>query len=54
MLGYRADVKKEELKLSVEVDAAEWFPLSESLEKLREGGIAWQLVKQIIEEAQAV
>ncbi len=54
MLGYRAYVKKEELKLSVEVDAAEWFPLSESLEKLREGGIAWQLVKQIIEEAQAV
>lgn len=54
MLGYRADVKKAELKLSGEVDAAGWFPLSEALERLRQGGIAWQLVKQIIEEAQAV
>lgn len=50
MLGYRADVKKADLKLSGEVDAAGWFPLSESLERLREGGIAWQMVKQIIEE----
>ena len=50
MLGYRADVKKAEFKLSGEVDAAKWFPLSESLERLREGGIAWQLVKHIIEE----
>lgn len=47
MLGYRADVKKAELKLSGEVDAAKWFPLSEALGHLREGGIAWQLVKQI-------
>lgn len=50
MLGYRADVKKADLKLSGEVDAAGWFPLSESLGRLREGGIAWQLVKHIIEQ----
>lgn len=50
MLGYRADVKKAELKLSGEVDSAIWVPLSEALEKLREGGIAWQLVKQIKDE----
>lgn len=50
MLGYRADVKKAELKLSSEVDSAIWVPLSEALGKLREGGIAWQLVKQIKEE----
>lgn len=50
MLGYRAAVKKAELKLSCEVDSAIWVPLSEALGKLREGGIAWQLVKQIKEE----
>lgn len=49
MLGYRADVKKAEFKLSQEVDAACWFPLDTALSKLREGGIAWQLVKKIIE-----
>lgn len=52
MLGYRADVRKDKLKLSGEVDSARWFPLSEALGKLREGGIAWQLVKRIIEEKQ--
>ena len=45
-----AGIMKADLKLSGEVDAAGWFPLSESLERLREGGIAWQMVKQIIEE----
>lgn len=49
MLGYRADVKKAEFKLSGEVDNAVWFPLSDALGKLREGSIAWQLVKQVIE-----
>ena len=49
MLGYRADVKKAEFKLSGEVDNAVWFPISEALGKLREGSIAWQLVKQVIE-----
>ena len=47
MLGFRADVKKGEFTLSGEVDAVEWVKLSEALSKLREGSIAWQLVKEI-------
>lgn len=47
MLGYHAKVKKASFKLSSEVDAVGWFPLSDALAKLREGGIAWQLVKEI-------
>lgn len=48
MLGYHAEVKKEEFSLSGEVDAAEWVPFEGALEKLREGSIAWQLVKTVI------
>lgn len=48
MLGYKATVKKAEFCLSGEVDAVEWFPLSEAPDKLREGGIAWLLVKEIL------
>lgn len=47
MLGFRADVKKGEFTLSGEVDAVEWVKLSEATSKLREGSIAWQLVKEI-------
>lgn len=50
MLGFLAKVNKAELKLSGEVDAAEWVPLSKASEKLREGSIAWQLVKRVQEE----
>ncbi len=50
MLGYMASVKKADFKLSGEVDAAIWVPLDEALGKLREGSIAWQLVKRVIEE----
>lgn len=50
MLGFRAKVKKAELQLSQEVDSAEWVPFENALEKLREGSIAWQLVKRVIEE----
>lgn len=50
MLGYLARVKKAELELSGEVDAAVWVPLDEAPEKLREGSIAWQLVKRAQEE----
>lgn len=50
MLGFKANVKKEPFVLSGEVDAAEWVPFSEALGKLREGSIAWQLVKQVIEK----
>lgn len=51
MLGYKATVKKHELSLSGEVDSAEWVKFEDALGKLREGSIAWQLVKKVIEEA---
>ena len=51
MLGYKATVKKHELSLSGEVDSAEWVKFEDALGKLREGSIAWQLVKRVIEEA---
>lgn len=47
MLGYKANVKKAEFVISKEVDAVAWIPLKEALPKLREGSIAWQLVKEI-------
>ncbi len=49
MLGFKAEVKKKEFQLSGEVDEAEWFSFDEVLKKIREGSIAWQLVKEIIE-----
>ncbi len=49
MLGYKSYVKKKDFDLSGEVDSAEWVPLEKALSLLREGGIAWQLVKTIIE-----
>lgn len=51
MLGYKATVKKHELSLSGEVDSAEWVKFEDALGKLREGSIAWQLVKKVIEES---
>ncbi len=48
MLGYKTTVKKKEFTLSGEVDSAEWVKLSDAPALLREGGIAWQLVKEII------
>ena len=50
MLGFKATVRKSALNLSGEVDAAQWVPYEEALEKLRPGSIAWQLVKAVIEE----
>ncbi len=49
MLGYKATVKKAEFHTSGEVDAVAWVPLEDTLDKLREGGIAWQLVKTVKE-----
>ncbi len=49
MLGYRANVKKADFALSQEVDSVAWIPLTDALSKLREGSIAWQLVKAVIE-----
>ncbi len=49
MLGFKATVKKQDFKLSSEVDAAEWVRYENALSLLREGSIAWQLVKAVIE-----
>ena len=49
MLGFQAKVKKADFELSyVEVLTAKWFPFAEALENIREGSIAWQLVKAVI------
>ena len=49
MLGFKAKVKKADFVLSdAEVATAKWFPFAEALENIREGSIAWQLVKSII------
>lgn len=50
MLGYKAVVDKEDFTLSGEVDSAEWVKFDEALSLLREGSIAWQLVKEVIEK----
>lgn len=50
MLGFRAEVKKVDFTLSGEVDAAEWVRFEDALSHLREGSIAWQLVKTVIEK----
>lgn len=49
MLGYKANVKKAEFTISKEVDSVAWVPYKDALSKLREGSIAWQLVKEVIE-----
>lgn len=51
MVGFKALVKKASLTLSREVDSAQWFPFEQALGKLREGSIAWQLVKAAIEDS---
>jgi len=50
MLGYKSFVRKKDFKISGEVDSVEWFPYESALEKIKEGSIAWQLVKQVINE----
>lgn len=50
MLGYKAVVKKGDFQLSREVDSAAWIKFEDALALLREGSIAWQLVKTVIEE----
>ena len=49
MLGYKATVKKRDFKLSGEVDSVEWVKYDNALSLLREGSIAWKLVKTVIE-----
>lgn len=50
MLDYKAVVKKKDFTLSGEVDSVKWVPFEDALPLLREGSIAWQLVKSVIEE----
>ena len=50
MLGYKTIVDKADFKLSGEVDSARWVKFDEALSLLREGSIAWQLVKAAINE----
>lgn len=50
MLGFMAKVKKDAFVLSdAEVDTAKWFKYEEALNYIKEGSIAWQLVKAVIE-----
>ncbi len=51
MLGYKAIVQKTNFNISSEVDDAIWVNLDKALSMLREGSIAWQLVKTIIEKS---
>lgn len=51
MLGFKAVVEKKDFVLSGEVDAAKWVKFEEALNLLREGSIAWQLVKTVIENS---
>ena len=48
MLGYKATVKKQDFQLSGEVDSVEWVKFAHALSLLREGSIAWKLVKAAI------
>lgn len=50
MLGYKVTVKKQDFKLSGEVDSAEWVKYENASSLLREGSIAWQLVRAVIEQ----
>ncbi|MGN0643276.1 MAG: NAD(+) diphosphatase [Huintestinicola sp.] len=49
MLGFKAFAPKKAIETSSEVDSAEWVRLEDALSLLREGSIAWQLVKAVIE-----
>lgn len=51
MLGYKTKVKKKDFVLSGEVDSVEWVKFENALSLLRDGSIAWQLVKTVIEQA---
>ena len=53
MLGFKAIVKKSDFALSSEVDSAEWIPIEAAPNLLREGGIAWELVNEILENNKA-
>lgn len=51
MLGFWAKAKKADFVLSKEVDEAKWFAFEDALAQIKEGCIAWQLVKSVINQA---
>ena len=48
MNGFLVRVNKADFVLSNEVDNATWVPLQDAAKYLREGGIAWKLVQEIV------
>lgn len=46
MIGFICRVKKDDFKLSKEVDSAEWFPLNIAKEKLAEGSIGLKMLNE--------
>lgn len=50
MLGFKAVAEKKDFALSGEVDDAQWVKLEDAPGLLREGSIAWQLVKMVTGE----
>lgn len=50
MLGFKAFAPKKAIATSSEVDSAEWVRFEDALSLLREGSIAWQLVKAVIKD----
>ena len=48
MRGFKAVVEKKDFELSEEVDAARWVRFEDALSLLREGSIAWRLVREVI------
>ncbi len=50
MNGFLVRVNKSDFQLSGEVNNARWFAIEEAPSHLRQGGIAWQLTKEIVEK----
>ncbi|MCI8995044.1 MAG: NUDIX domain-containing protein [Lachnospiraceae bacterium] len=46
MLGFAARVKKDDFRLSCEVDSACWFPFEEAVKRVRPGSVAAQLLEE--------
>ena len=50
MLGFHVKVKKQELKLSGEVDEVIWVPVKEAAEHMRKDSIAQKLIMEVAEK----
>jgi NAD+ diphosphatase len=49
MLGFTAEVKKADFRLSGEVDGAEWFSFKDAPGRMREGSVARRFTEEYIE-----